>query len=253
MTRLAISLILVFVVTQVTIDQGEKPEKVTSTPPYLLTKVEVFPYSFKTQPSLKELLDKLEQVKKQKHQKRLAELRKLRKQQLEKIRRVLVEKRRAEQKAKQKSLPMPSRGGGSKVDETVARLQELGVSNAAYYVDLALRNGKEYGIEPVWLLAMMKTESNFNPQATSHHNAKGLIQMLPSTGRAMGISDSDQLYNPEVNAQASSKYMAYLLSQFGSLRTATIAYNQGEGNVKRGTAKSWYYYKVLDNYNLIKR
>jgi soluble lytic murein transglycosylase-like protein len=99
---------------------------------------------------------------------------------------------------------------------------------------------------------MAKTESNFNPHAVSSHEAVGIMQILPSTARALGVSPSS-LTNPEVSFSTSAKYLAMLQSQFGSLRMATVAYNQGEGNVRNGSYRTWYYDKVQANYNTLKR
>lgn len=147
-----------------------------------------------------------------------------------------------------KAMSTKSSGGGT----VATKLKRLGVTNASYYASLAVKYGKQYNIDPLWILAMVKTESNFNPRARSSHEAIGLMQILPSTARALGVSPST-LTNPEVSIKTGTRYLSMMQRQFGSLRMATIAYNQGEGNVRRGTYRTWYYSKVQANYNAIKR
>ncbi|SHN81830.1 Transglycosylase SLT domain-containing protein [Paenibacillus sp. ov031] len=104
-------------------------------------------------------------------------------------------------------------------------------------------------MDSVWIMAMMWQESRLLEDSTSSHGAIGLLQILPSTAKSFGISGSD-LYKPEVNIKTGIEYMEYLLEKYdGNLRTATIAYNQGEGNVDKGKARPWYYNQVKKHHN----
>lgn len=104
-------------------------------------------------------------------------------------------------------------------------------------------------MDSVWILAMMWQESRLIEDSTSSHGAIGLLQILPSTAKAFGVSGSD-LYKPEINIKTSIEYMEYLLEKYdGNLRTATIAYNQGEGNLDKGKARPWYYNQVKKHHN----
>ncbi|MFE6076077.1 lytic transglycosylase domain-containing protein [Paenibacillus sp. NPDC057886] len=104
-------------------------------------------------------------------------------------------------------------------------------------------------MDSVWIMAMMWQESRLIEDSTSSHGAIGLLQILPSTAKSFGVSGSD-LYKPEVNIKTSIEYMKYLLEKYdGNLRTATIAYNQGEGNVDKGKARPWYYNQVKKHHN----
>jgi len=78
--------------------------------------------------------------------------------------------------------------------------------------------------------AVVEAESDFRPKLISDKNAQGLMQIIPSTGRLMG---ADDLFNPEENIAAGTKYLRYLVNRFGDQRTALAAYNAGEGNVER--------------------
>ncbi|WP_315793054.1 lytic transglycosylase domain-containing protein [Paenibacillus sp. BIC5C1] len=104
-------------------------------------------------------------------------------------------------------------------------------------------------MDSVWILAMMWQESRLLEDSTSSHGAIGLLQILPSTSKSFGINGSD-LYKPEVNIKTGIEYMEYLLEKYdGNLRTATIAYSQGEGNVDKGKARPWYYNQVKKHHN----
>lgn len=165
----------------------------------------------------------------------------------------LKEARQRELEARKRELEAHKRAVEAH-NNLVSRLKEHGVShdNAVLYVSLANRYGSQYGIDRVWILAMMKTESNFNANAVSSHGAVGLMQMLPNTAEKFGISRI-QLFNPETNVMVCVKYLHYLKNKFGSIDLATIAYNQGEGNVAKGTYHLGYLYRVKHNYNLLLR
>lgn len=108
-------------------------------------------------------------------------------------------------------------------------------------------------IDTMWLMAMMWQESRFKNAVESSSGAVGLLQILPSTAKTFGVSRS-QLSDPKTNIKTSIKYLSYLLDRYdGNLRTATIAYNQGEGNVDRGKARSWYYNSVKEHHDRMAR
>lgn len=123
------------------------------------------------------------------------------------------------------------------------------LERAEHYVSLADKYATEQ-IDVIWLLAMMRTESTYNEHATSSEGAEGLMQVLPSTARAFNI-DSSTLYDPEVSVRFARDYLIYLIGQTGSFHMAIIAYNQGEGNVRKGTYRTWYYDKVKAHYDEI--
>ncbi len=92
-------------------------------------------------------------------------------------------------------------------------------------------------IEPALALAIARQESEFNPMANSSADARGLMQLLPSTAslvaRQQSIShDSSMLYQPEHNMRLGSFYLASLIEKFnGSYPLAIAAYNAGPGRV----------------------
>lgn len=113
---------------------------------------------------------------------------------------------------------------------------------ALHYISFVKEAVEGLDIDPIWIIAMMWQESRFQANARSGHGAIGLMQIMPRTGEAMGLdSPAKELYTPKTNIQTGIKYLAYLLDRFDDLRLATLAYNQGEGRVSRGTHRTWYY------------
>jgi soluble lytic murein transglycosylase len=109
--------------------------------------------------------------------------------------------------------------------------------------DTVLRWSSAYGVDPYLVLAVMREESGFSPTAVSTSDARGLMQLLPSTARwlaeeMMGIPYREaDLFNPEANIRLGTWYLAYLLRQFGGdTARAVAAYNGGQGNLRRWTA-----------------
>jgi len=84
---------------------------------------------------------------------------------------------------------------------------------------------------PVELLeAVAEAESGFDPRAVSRAGAVGLMQLMPATARALGVSDP---FDPWQNVLAGARYLRSLLDRFGSLELALAAYNAGPGAVER--------------------
>jgi hypothetical protein len=98
------------------------------------------------------------------------------------------------------------------------------------YGSLIYREARRHNLPPELVAAIVEAESDFRPRLVSGKNAQGLMQLVPSTGRLMG---TDDLFNPEENVAAGTKYLRYLLNRFGDQRIALAAYNAGEGNVER--------------------
>lgn len=98
------------------------------------------------------------------------------------------------------------------------------------YGSIIYREARRNNLSPELVAAVVEAESDFRPRLISHKNAQGLMQIIPETGRLMG---ADDLFDPEKNIAAGTKYLRYLLDRFGDQRTALAAYNAGEGNVER--------------------
>jgi soluble lytic murein transglycosylase-like protein len=89
----------------------------------------------------------------------------------------------------------------------------------------------DYGLDPNLILAIIQTESDFNPRARSPMNAQGLMQLIPETAARFGVRDTT---NPVQNLHGGMAYIRWLLSFFqGDLRLSLAGYNAGERAVEK--------------------
>ena len=86
--------------------------------------------------------------------------------------------------------------------------------------------------------SLIRQESEFDPSVVSYANAWGLMQLLPSVGKAMareeGIShfQTFQLLDPETNIRLGTRYLRQMLDRFGGVQEyALAAYNAGDSRV----------------------
>jgi soluble lytic murein transglycosylase-like protein len=98
------------------------------------------------------------------------------------------------------------------------------------YGPIIYREAKRNNLPPELVAAVVEAESDFRERLVSTKNAQGLMQILPSTGRLMG---ADDLFDPNENVAAGTKYLRYLFDRFRDERVAIAAYNAGEGNVEK--------------------
>lgn len=90
---------------------------------------------------------------------------------------------------------------------------------------------RQYNVPENLIKAIIKTESDFQPDATSHSGAQGLMQLMPATAKELGVTDA---YDPYQNVMGGTKYIAQLLDKYdGDVKLALAAYNAGSGNVKK--------------------
>jgi soluble lytic murein transglycosylase-like protein len=88
-----------------------------------------------------------------------------------------------------------------------------------------------HSLPPSLVEAVARVESGLNPKALSPKGARGLMQVMPATGRRFGIK-SDRLFEPEHNLAAGAAYLAWLMDRYDdNLDLALAAYNAGEGAV----------------------
>ncbi|MDD0852382.1 lytic transglycosylase domain-containing protein [Halobacteriovorax sp. GB3] len=110
------------------------------------------------------------------------------------------------------------------------------------YLNETLNMAAQFNIDPFWALAIMWTESHFNPNAESYVRAQGLMQIMPGTGRYIGHKLNMAvprkgvvkfLRNPKNNIKMGTFYLNYLSKKFyGNIKLATVAYNMGPGFVR---------------------
>ncbi|HOE67924.1 MAG TPA: transglycosylase SLT domain-containing protein [Candidatus Hydrogenedentes bacterium] len=109
------------------------------------------------------------------------------------------------------------------------------------YWRLATKNAHDAGLDPFLLLAVSRQESTFRPGLTSRANARGLMQVLPSTAQwlidvdpGVGIASPPVLEDPHTSLRLGAFYLRRMLSQFdGNLVFALAAYNAGPGNLSK--------------------
>jgi membrane-bound lytic murein transglycosylase MltF len=142
---------------------------------------------------------------------------------------------------------------------------ELDGSRAADYARIALIATDEYpSVDPLLLLAMGTVESAHDERAVSHAGARGLYQILPSTGRRLARDmgrdfDTTVLYDPHVNTLMAARYLNELMGKHGNLRLVLAAYNGGPHNAalfRSGSAQladetRHYVRKVMERYEQI--
>jgi soluble lytic murein transglycosylase len=97
----------------------------------------------------------------------------------------------------------------------------------------------EYQINPAFVAAVIKCESNFLPKAVSSADARGLMQIMPDTGvwlaGRLGTPNYtiERLFEPQLNIQYGAYYLSYLSSHFGGQPVmVAAAYHAGLNNVK---------------------
>lgn len=103
--------------------------------------------------------------------------------------------------------------------------------------DLVAKYSQSFGIEEDIVYAVMRQESFFKENAVSVSNARGLMQIMGSTGKglAQGLGLGPySLFDPEISIQMGARFLKYLLSSNqNDLKWASIAYNGGPGNLRK--------------------
>lgn len=96
--------------------------------------------------------------------------------------------------------------------------------------ELVERSARAHGVDPLLVDSVMQVESNYNPYAVSGKGAEGLMQLMPSTSRMLGVSNS---FDPGQNIEAGVKYLKYLQDLYKDDRLALAAYNAGPAAVEK--------------------
>lgn len=90
---------------------------------------------------------------------------------------------------------------------------------------------KKHGIDDAWLRAIAHAESGFDAKALSPKGAQGVMQLMPQTAQAYGVSDA---YSPAQSIDAGARHLRALVRRYrGDLTLAAAAYNAGVGAVAR--------------------
>lgn len=101
------------------------------------------------------------------------------------------------------------------------------------YNALIEKIGREEGIDPALLKALIAYESAYNAKAVSSANAKGLTQVIAGTAKQHGVHNSQYLHIPEVSIRTGAKELAKQWKKYKRLDLTLAAYNAGPGAVDK--------------------
>lgn len=124
---------------------------------------------------------------------------------------------------------------------SVIRIQDILIKKIypQKYNEYVEKYSAEYGIDSMLVYAIIKAESNFNPNIKSSSNAMGLMQLMKETAietaNSIDIEYTEGcLYDPETNINLGIKYYSELLKEYNNnYMLALTAYNAGTGNLKK--------------------
>lgn len=105
------------------------------------------------------------------------------------------------------------------------------------YSEYVEKYSEMYGVPKEIIYAIIKVESNFDPNAVSKKGAMGLMQIMPATfdwiAPKLGIEgEHSLLFDPETNIHIAAYYLSYVYKEFAVWETCYAAYNAGHGNVR---------------------
>jgi soluble lytic murein transglycosylase-like protein len=109
-----------------------------------------------------------------------------------------------------------------------------GTASTPAEIDTAIEQAAaRHNVDPNLVRAVVKVESNFNPNAVSRKGAMGLMQLMPSTARQLKVKNP---FDPEQNVDAGVRHLKQLLESYGGdVKLTLAAYNAGAGAVARSS------------------
>jgi len=122
---------------------------------------------------------------------------------------------------------------------------------------------KRYKYDPMFVLAVILTESSFKKRQESEVGAKGLMQVIPYVGEdlaersGIGWEGDDMLFEPEMNIKLGTLHLFEQILKFGDVNKALVAYNMGETRLrsllkKNAPLPQRYIKSVMENYKMLK-
>ncbi len=129
--------------------------------------------------------------------------------------------------------------------------------------EVVYEESAKYNYDPLFVLAVILTESSFKKGQKSSVGARGLMQVVPFVGRDVapraGVNweSSGTLFEPEANIKLGTLHLFEQILKFGDVRKALVSYNVGETRLRGLLRKnlpvpSKYLNKVLENYAMLK-
>jgi soluble lytic murein transglycosylase-like protein len=125
------------------------------------------------------------------------------------------------------------------------------------YADLVLMSSRTWSVPSALIRAVIRAESNFDPNAVSGKNCYGLMQISPILGQDFGLvkdyqnptsAELGRLLNPQTNINAGTRHLSNLLSLY-DFDTAIQMYNVGVAGYNKGYRAGAYLTKVKGFYN----
>lgn len=126
--------------------------------------------------------------------------------------------------------PLPGTKNTYEWKDELGALRRLHRVSVSQYDALIIEAARYYTLPPALIKAVIAVESSFEPAAVSHAGAQGLMQLIPSTAKAMHVGDP---FDPRENVYGGTRYLRVLANQFdGDVRLTVAAYNAGPEAVK---------------------
>jgi len=97
-------------------------------------------------------------------------------------------------------------------------------------LNLIDKYSQKYNIDKNLVKAVVQTESGFNSNAKSPVGALGLMQLMPSTAKGLGVRNP---FDAEQNIAGGTKYLKNLINKYDSVKLGLAAYNAGSGAVNK--------------------
>jgi len=124
-------------------------------------------------------------------------------------------------------------GVGQKLEDAKREINSIKyeVKTGNITIDSAVEKAsRKYGIDKELLMAVIKQESDFNPNCVSSAGAQGLMQLMPGTAREVGVTNP---FDIEQNIDGGAKYLKKMLDMHGNVKElALAAYNAGPGTLQ---------------------